>query len=387
LVMKPIPNTSICFGDSVNLNAVSPNAITFAWSPPAGLSKDSIHNPNASPAVTTQYIVIAKDSFCSASDTVTVQVYHNITKIIPVPAQICLGDSIQLSTDSSFVKYVWSTGVTASAIEATKGGPYYVNTVDKHGCKGVDTVNVQAFTKLVLQLNDTAICAGHSVQLEADSGNYGYLWSPAKTLNSSEIWDPTASPTKTTTYTVIATNGPCVTRDSLTVTVFPSPHVNVTPDSIMIIYGQSVTLTATGDSAYTWFPPKWLSCTECATTVATPDSNMVYYVNVKNKYGCSASDTVIIAIEPTLYIPNAFTPNGDGKNEIFRPQCTGYISMEVYIFDRWGELLYHWNTLDGGWDGRFKGNLVQEDVYVYMLKATTYTHQTVQTIGSVTLLR
>jgi gliding motility-associated-like protein len=316
-----------------------------------------------------------------------VQVFHNITKIIPAPAQLCLGDSIQLTTDSSFVKYVWSTGVTASAIEASRGGQYYVNTVDKHGCKGEDTVNVQVFTKLVLNLRDTSICFGHEAFLRADSGNYAYVWTPANSLNSSEIWDPIADPSKTTTYTVIATNGPCVTRDSVTVTVFPTPHVTATPDSSMIIYGQSVTLTASGDSAYEWFPSKWLSCTECATTVATPDSNMVYYVSVKNKYGCSASDTVLIDIEPTLYIPSAFTPNGDGLNDIFRPQFTGYTSMEVYIFDRWGELLYHWNTLDGGWDGRFKGTLVQEDVYVYMLKATTYTRQTVQKIGSVTLLR
>ncbi len=387
LVMNPIPNTSICFGDSINLKAIAPGAITFAWTPPAGLSKDSISNPNASPAITTQYVVIAKDSFCSASDSVTVQVFHNITKIIPVPAQICLGDSIQLTTDSSFTKYVWSTGLTSSAIEATKGGQYYVNTVDKHGCKGEDTVNVEAFTKLVLQLHDTAICLGHPVQLMADSGNYGYMWSPANSLNSSEIWDPIANPTKTTTYTVIATNGPCISRDSLTVTVYPSPHINASPDSSMIIYGQSVTLIASGDSAYEWSPAKWLSCTECAITIATPDSNMVYYVNVKNKYGCSSSDSVIIDIEPTLYIPDAFSPNGDGKNDVFRPQSTGYTAMEVYIFDRWGELLYHWNTLDGGWDGRFHGDLVQEDVYVYLVKATTYTHQTVQKIGSVTLLR
>jgi hypothetical protein len=124
---------------------VAPGALTFAWSPNSGLNDDSINNPNVSPKVTTKYIVMATDSFCSASDSVTVQVFRNLTKIIPAPAQLCLGDSVQLTTDSSFTTYLWSTGSTSSAIEASRGGQYYVNTADKHGCKGEDTVNVQTF--------------------------------------------------------------------------------------------------------------------------------------------------------------------------------------------------------------------------------------------------
>jgi gliding motility-associated-like protein len=387
LKMNPIPNTLICFGDSVNLDAVAPGAISFLWSPAAGLSNDSIHNPNASPAITSKYIVVAQDSFCTASDTVQVQVDNGKTTILPNPAELCQGDSVKLTTDSSFVSYSWSGGSTNSFLEVKSAGEYYVSTVDKHGCKGTDSTFVKVFTKVPLSMRDTAICYGQIAQLRADSGSYGYAWSPPATLSEPNSFDPIAHPLTTTTYTVTVTNGPCVSIDSCKVTVKPTPHISVSPDSTMIIYGQSVSLSATGDSGYTWFPSTWLSCTECASPVATPDSNIKYYVEVTNAQGCSALDSVIIDIEPTFYIPNAFTPNGDGLNDVFRPECVGYIALDAYIFNRWGELLYHWNTLDGGWDGTFKGTTVQEDTYVYMMTATTYTHKTYRKIGSVTLLR
>jgi gliding motility-associated-like protein len=387
LTMSPIPNAAICFGDSVNLNAVSPGATSFAWTPAAGLNNATINNPNASPAITTKYIVTAQDSFCSASDTVTVLVNHNQTKIIPGKAQLCLGSSITLSVDSVAVSYIWSTGATSSAVKVSAGGEYYLTAVDKHGCKAHDSVNVQVFTKVPLVMKDTSLCLGHSIKLKVDSGNYAYQWIPAAGLNNPTIFDPVAYPVTTITYTVIVTNGPCLSRDSATIIVKPVPTITAMPDSAMIVFGESVKLTAAGDPGWYWYPSTYLSCTECPSPVATPDTNMLYYVKVTNKYGCSAIDSVKIDVAPTLYVPNAFTPNGDGLNEVFRPKCWGYISMEVYIFDRWGTLLRHWTGFEDGWDGTFRGRKVQEDVYIYMLKATTYTHNQIEKIGSVTVLK
>jgi gliding motility-associated-like protein len=113
----------------------------------------------------------------------------------------------------------------------------------------------------------------------------------------------------------------------------------------------------------------------------------VFYVQVADSDGCFATDSVIVDVIPTIYVPNAFTPNGDGLNDMFRPKFTGYISMEVYIFNRWGQLLYQWNTLDGGWDGTYMGEKVQEDTYVYLIKAVSYLHKPYQLIGSVTVIK
>lgn len=156
---------------------------------------------------------------------------------------------------------------------------------------------------------------------------------------------------------------------------------------MMVLSGQVVTLNATGTPPFSWSPSAELSCTVCATTVVKVDSNTVFYVQVADSDGCKAMDSVIVDVLPTIYIPDAFTPNGDGLNDVFRPKFTGYSTIEVYIFDRWGQLIYHWNTLDGGWDGTMGGKKVEEDTYVYMLKAVTYFKQVYQKIGSVTVIR
>jgi len=381
------PSTQVCLGDSVQLNATAGGAISFAWTPTTGLNSSIISNPKSAPLTSTVYYVTAKDSFCSVTDTVNVTVYKNQTKIIPGNAQICLGDSVKLTTDSSYVSYVWSTGTTNSSTEVKTSGPVYVITTDKHGCKGKDSVEVQAFTKVPLVERDTAICLTHSAQLYADSGNYKYFWQPPWGLNKNNVFDPVATPTVTTEYTVTVTNGPCVSKDSLKVTVKPIPVVQTVPDSMMVIAGQVVTLNAVGTPPFNWSPSTGLSCVNCSSPVVQVDSNTVYYVQVADSDGCSAMDSVILDVLPTIYVPNAFTPNHDGLNDIFRPVFTGYISVEVWIYDRWGQQIYHWNTIDGGWDGTVNGHKVQEDTYVYLIKAESYTHKNFHQIGSVTVVR
>ena len=390
IVAPPVvtaPSTFVCLGDSVQLNATSAGALSFTWTPNTGLNNSSISNPRSAPLASTAYYVTVADSFCSTTDTVNVAVYSNQTKIIPGNAQICLGDSVKLTTDSSYVSYVWSTGTTASFTEVKTAGPVYVVTTDKHGCKGKDSVEVQAYSKVPLFERDTAICLTHIVHLYADSGDFTYLWEPPFSLNKNNIFNPVAAPIVTTVYTVTVTNGPCVTTDSVKITVKPTPVVQAVPDSIMVLPGQTVTLNAVGTPPFTWSPAKGLSCTDCDYPTVVVDSNTMYYVQVADSDGCSAMDSVILDVIPTMYVPNAFTPNHDGLNDVFRPVFTGYISIEVWIFDRWGTEIYHWTTLDGGWDGTVNGDKVQEDTYVYMIKAESYTHKNFQQIGRVTVIR
>ena len=377
----------ICAGDSVGLTTTVNRASSYAWSPATGLNSISIADPRASPMASTSYYVTVKDSFCTVTDTVNVSVYSNTTKITPRNIQLCLGDSIPLRTDSSYVSYIWSTGSADSSIEVLGGGPYFVVTTDKHGCKGKDSIEVLAFSKIPLTSSDTAICLNRIVQLHADSGNYVYSWKPQSGLSNYNTFNPVARPGITTTYTITVKNGPCVSIDSSIIKVNPLPWVRAMPDSIMVLPGQTVTLNVTGTPPFTWTPATGLSCTECSSPSALIDSNRVYYIQVADSDGCYASDSIKIDVLPTLYIPDAFTPNGDGLNDIFRPKFTGYKSIEVYIFDRWGQLIYHWATLDGGWDGTVNGRKVQEDTYVYLINAITYYGYTYKKIGNVTVIR
>ncbi|MGP8216945.1 MAG: T9SS type B sorting domain-containing protein [Bacteroidia bacterium] len=382
------PSAFVCIGDSVVLNTVTNFPATFFWTPSQGLSNDSLANPKASPLGATTYYVTAQDSFCSVTDSLTVSVYKNVTRIIPRTNDICLADSVSLTTDSSFADYSWSTGSTASAIRILNSGPYFVFTTTKQGCKGEDSININAFTQVPLVERDTAICLNKFVYLHADSGNYTYLWKPSTGLNKNDIYNPEARPLTSIEYTVTVTNGPCISTDSVRVRVWPSPYIRTLPDSLMVLPGQTVTLGVTGTPPFNWYPSSGLSCYDCSNpTVNMNDSCKKYYVNVADSDGCVAIDSVVIDVMPTMYIPNAFTPNGDGLNDIFQPKFTGYKSVEVYIFDRWGQLIYHWNTLDGGWDGTCNGVKVQEDTYVYMITAVTYFNTTYQKIGNVTVIR
>lgn len=245
------PSTFVCLGDSVGLKATNSDICTFTWSPSAGLNDTTIANPRAAPLTTTNYYVTVHDSFCYVTDTVNVAVYRNITHVIPDSGKLCLGDSLKIYTDSSYVKYSWSTGSSGPYIQATKGGSYFVITTDKHGCKGQDSTKITPFTKVPLTTFDTIICFEKIVHLRVDSGNYKYAWAPTLGLSNGYIFNPTAKPLITTVYTVTVTNGACISRDSALIVVKPTPVVKTTPDSVMALPGQVVTLNATGTPPFT----------------------------------------------------------------------------------------------------------------------------------------
>lgn len=381
------PSAFVCLGDSVTLTSKASDSCSYVWSPFNMVSSVATPNTKVAPLGNTNFYITVHDSFCTVTDTVNVQVFHNVTVVIPDSAKLCVGDSIKLTTDSSYVKYAWSTGSANPFIEVKAGGSYSVATVDKHGCKGQDSVTVIPYKKVPLTKFDTVICLGHKVDLYADSGDYKYFWAPPFGLNKTNIFDPVARPLSTTTYTVTVTNGPCISVDSSRILVKPLPLVKTDPDSVMALPGQVVSLLVTGTPPFLWTPSSELSCNDCASPTYKADSNRVFYVSVADSDGCSAMDSVMVDVIPTIYIPDAFTPNGDGLNDVFRPKFTGYSSIQVYIFDRWGQLIYQWNTLDGGWDGTVNGHKVEEDTYVYMIKAVSYLHKPYQAIGNVTVIR
>jgi len=171
------------------------------------------------------------------------------------------------------------------------------------------------------------------------------------------------------------------------VIVFPLPVVKVTPHMSEVFYGESVTLVATSNYPVTWVPYDYLSCVTCYTTVATPEKNMTYFAIAVNELGCQAMDTARIEIEPAFYVPNAFTPNGDNYNQVFKPLFSGYLKVDVWVFDRWGNEIIHWNDPEEGWDGTFHGKPVQEDTYVWKIVATDFRKKELHRHGIINLIR
>ena len=393
------PNNNICIGASVKLNGSG--GVTYTWySEPSGFTSTSA-SPLVTPTVTTEYIVDVTDTnHCNASDSTIVFVHQLPDANVSANSVLCLGSSTQLFA-SGGTKYDWypPTGLsdttsydpTANPKDTTK---YFVTVTNIFGCKAKDSVTLDVVFPFVAKINagDT-ICAGSTVQLNA-TGGAEYSWSPSSSLNSATISDPLASPTISTVYTVIVSDGICFNdTETVNIHVYPNPKFYAGADQT-IMAGQQVLLgqqTPTFEGTFTWTPTYDLSCDHCQNPTARPDSTTTYIVSLLNEYGCITSDTVkltVICPDDVLYIPNAFTPNNDGVDDVFYLRSKGLRQLNYFrVFDRWGQLLFETNNEDVGWDGTFKGVKLPPAVYVYELNAVCSTGATVEKKGNVTLIR
>jgi gliding motility-associated-like protein len=323
------PDTTICLGENVRLQASG--GATYQWSPASSLSCSNCEDPVALPSTDQQYKVTGQSVFgCVNQDSVTVFV-------------------IQPST------------VTGPA-------------------------------------NDS-LCSGESVQLIA-SGTELYTWTPADGLSNPNISNPIARPAVTTTYTVTGTDrkGCFVTTDTVRISVFPYPVVNAGRDTTVAV-GYPVTLQGSfsGDvTSLQWSPSTGLSCTNCPNPVALPSNNTTYTLRVVNNGGCVSTDAVTVFVVCTngnIFIPNTFSPNADGVNDVFYPRARGISQIRsMRIFNRWGQLVFekqnfNANEVSAGWNGLFRGSPAPSDVYVYTMEVFCENSTIITLKGDVTLVR
>lgn len=317
---------------------------------------------------------------------------------------VCVGDPATLFGYGA-ATYTWDPPVSLSctACNPTLASPpvettYTVTGKDTRGCIDTATVTVRLRTHTISNAwGDTAVCQGVSVQL-FDTGGTTYLWLPSTGLNDNTVYNPIASPTYTTIYKVIAKLAGCIAdTQEVTVFIYPLPVVDAGPNQ-RLVAGSSAQLNATGTniSSYLWSPNESLSCTTCSNPVASMSVMTTYYVDVLSDQGCRASDSVTIMLycdNGQVFIPNTFTPNGDGENDIFYPRGMGLKTIKTFrIYNRWGELVFersdiNLNDAENGWDGTFKGATPRPDVYVYILEAVCYTGDNVNIKGDVTIIR
>ena len=217
-----------------------------------------------------------------------------------------------------------------------------------YGCETTDSVTIkvkQPFALTVRPVSDS-ICIGQSVQLTAN-GAEQYVWIPGAGLSNPQTNNPVATPDSSTSYKIIATdNAKCYTDSAIiNISVFPYPTVNAGPDK-NISFGESVILTPQYSQDITnwmWSPSDGLSCTDCPNPIASPQKSTSYSIIVTNKAGCSSKDDIAIFLpcEGSVFIPNTFSPNNDGVNDVFYPRGKDvYLIQSMIIFDRWGELVF-----------------------------------------------
>lgn len=316
---------------------------------------------------------------------------------------VCVGDPASLSATGG-VTYNWApTPVSCNPCQTTQASPtvvttYTVTGTDANGCVNTDTVTVFLRTNTISAAwGDSEVCRLTPVPLYDTGGNH-FTWIPSAGLSNPNIYDPIATPDTTTTYMVIAQLGSCIPDTNyVTVKVHQLPTVDAGPNQSLVA-GSHAQINATGTNIYTysWTPGNLLSCDTCANPTANNYSTTTYTVNVTSDFGCRAYDSVTIYLfcdQSQIFIPNTFTPNGDGENDVFYPRGSGVSKIKAFrIYNRWGELLFEKtnisiNDLSNAWDGTFKGGPSRPDVYVYLIDAVCDTGEPLFIKGDVTIVK
>ncbi|MBL7917477.1 MAG: gliding motility-associated C-terminal domain-containing protein, partial [Bacteroidia bacterium] len=232
------------------------------------------------------------------------------------------------------------------------------------------------------------ICAGVNIKLTAGGGNT-YSWSPSESMNDASIFNPMVNPKTTTIYSVIVSNNSnCSQMATVLVKVNPTPTLTAGEDFAANL-DEEMFLTAVSNGTVNWISGDGIVCKPCPRTQILPKKSGCYLAEAINEFGCKAMDEVCITVttEYNIYIPNVFTPNDDGNNDIFTVYGTGLTNIEIIVFDRWGEKLYATKDQKVGWDGQYKGEMCKSDVYPYQIKYTTLDGKNHTKTGHVTLLK
>lgn len=294
--------------------------------------------------------------------------------------------------------------LSCSACPAPQASPtedtsYIATAVNTFGCISKDTIALDVVPKVMLTVSpDTALCAGSSARLRAHGAAY-FNWTPVVTEGGNTAM-PLITPTTTTVYTVTAGNDPACPTETrqITVTVKPAPTVNAGPDQV-VVTGSLVNLSATYSTDVVsgeWKPNTWLDCATCPQTVSAPRLGIDYAYEVTNNEGCKKSDVMnirLICEQGNVFLPNGFSPNGDGMNDEFYPRGKGVRSINSFrIYSRTGQEVFNrgnmqMNDPQAGWNGTNGGKVLAPDVYIWLLDAVCDTGERFTLKGNVTLLR
>lgn len=384
-------DTALCVGEEATLHASGGD--TYSWSPPETLDDPTSSDPVASPPFTTYYEVeITTEEGCVINDTVKVRVDHDL----PYPnlvdtVHLCKGDSVRITAGGAF-DYLWTPDYMLS--DPTLYNPYTSSDIDityvvafSNACGTTyDSVFVDVIEIEGRVSPDTTICPGGTAVLLADGGT-NYRWYPPAYLSTPNMAFTTSSPPHEMNYAVyISDDYGCMDTGYVNVFLYDPPYIQVSEAKYPVV-GDTINIWADTDGSVIWTPPYNISCTTCHETVVWPESNTVYTATVTDENGCTNYATVPIEFEPIIYVPNAFTPDGDSFNNEFRAIAHNIKDFKMYIFNRWGELIHTMDDLNDSWDGSYNGSLVLDDVYVWQIVYTDLNDIDHELRGHVTLLK
>lgn len=406
-----------CASFQVTLQNTSTLSDSYLWDFGNGDTSTVIFNPTVTYTQPGSYLVtlIVTDSVCLLTDTaqVTVVVTPQLQLAVSNDTILCTPQPINLIANSSgtATTFIWSdtdqftdtlnvpVADSTLAVTPTETTTYYVK-ISNPGCSRIDSVHVFFVSGSLAISGNDSICIADSTLLTANIAipgvTFDYVWSPMNILtatgqDNAVIATPTAN-----TWVVVTANGSngCFDKDSVLLHVGNlGGAVTATANPAIVLPGNTTTLTASpsGLFTYAWSPVTGLTNPTGQITQATVEETTTYTVSVSDGI-CTHNSPVTVKVmavackEPFIYVPNAFSPNGDGENDVLYVRSAVTSEILFRVFDRWGELVFETRSMSSGWDGTFRGKQVDPDTYDYYLEAQCKTEKSIIK-GNTTLIR
>jgi gliding motility-associated-like protein len=329
---------------------------------------------------------------------ITVIVNENPVATVTNSGPVCSGSKLTLTaTGGSVYEWAGPSGFSARGavvnidnLQSQQAGNYQALVISAAGCSTLanTTVTLSPSPVAMASVADTFICMKDSVALEVNGG-IKYAWSPSTGLSSDTINNPIASPIQTTSYQVIVSNGfNCKDTAFVKVTVYKKAIANAGPDKFTAP-NIPVQLSGSIEENYSqliWSPAFYINNTRILTPQVSPPADASYVLTAISPNGCgTSSDTVMVKVSKQLFIPNAFTPNGDAINDTWNiPALNSYSNFSLGVFNRYGEMVFQKRYPFTPWNGMHKGVPLAAGVYAYYI-AIEGEPQTFK--GTVTIIR
>ncbi len=413
------PDT-ICVSAAISFDNTSSGALNYQWDF-GDQNNSTLAEPSHAYAVPGSYTVtlIATDpNSCNFADTATAVVtVAGVTPTLLINNDTTLcgpvgAYTLVANTNGTASNFIWSTDpdfstMLNSSVTDSVVGTQTVSTTtfyamaytNSMACAAVDSVVVTVSLRGVGITGNALVCADETIPLTvtgADNGS-SYTWSPTTGILSGQgTATVMVNAQATTNYdVVVASPSGCSSTLSTIVTVsaLNGSSVTATGSPTVIQDGGTAQLNATPTSgvSYTWSPASTLNNPNIANPIASPSVSTWYTVLVTDGV-CSASDSLRVVVrelncaEPDIFVPNAFSPNGDGSNDLLFVRSGFITDLDFRIFDRWGEKVFQTDDQSLPWDGTYKGKLVDPAVFVYYLDAVCADGQTFFKKGNITVV-
>lgn len=397
------PDTAVCKGAVVPIQALGSPGYTYRWSPTIGVSDTNSLTPNITINQSNIYMVTASYPYCiDTSDMISITMHEYPVVDIIAPTEACEGSEVTITSDVTPYRndyiYTWEPQTILGNSNTATSVSFIADTVDRFykltietpiGCSGSDSAWIVLHnTGFGDAISGVDYCPPGSAQLWAANG-VSYRWNPTIGLNDPNIANPITTVGTPTTYEVYITDANnCVDTLNVIVDVHPRATLSI-PDSVTVYPGGPgyQVLPNTNAMYFEWYPPSGVSNPNISDPILNPVVRTRYFVTAKTEFNCEVADSIDVLVGVSeLLMPNAFNPSSEAP--IFKPVLLGGWELQSFkIFNRWGTLMYESEDPNSGWDGKYKDQAQPFGVYVWVIEAKDPSGNTIQRTGNVTLIR